>query len=107
MNTEIDGKATQPINPVEMYIKLNEFLIKEYPTITVGDMECLIALMIMDDDVVAREVAPDKNDLSIEETIEKVLFAMGSVDNALTRVMEILNAFYARIKAEKEAKNNG
>ena len=97
-----EKSAPSKLNPVEIYVKMNAYLLKEFPGITVGDMECLIALMIMDADAVARDVAPEMSDLSIEETVSRFLFTMGGANNTLVRVADILSAFYAGIRKEKE-----
>ena len=92
------------IDVVSLFEDVSQYILKKYPTISVFNMEELIALMLLDDDAVAHDLAPEAQTETLYKTTDRLLFTSGNLSNSLIRVCTILNLYFESIKKFTEEK---
>lgn len=95
-------------DPLVVFQDIRNLVLEKYPNIKISELELALAWFLMDLDITVNTVAPESQNLSIYEAVDKMLFVTDGCRNTIIRVLsdiQLLNNEIEKAKKKQQKKN--
>ena len=89
-------------DPLVVFQDIRQLILDKYGNIKISELELALAWFIMDLDITVNQVAPESQNSTIYETIDKMLFTTDGMRNTVVRILNDIELLHNEIEKHKE-----
>ena len=96
-------------DPLVVFQDMRNLVLEKYPNIKISELELALAWFLMDLDITVNTVAPESQNVSIYEVVDKMLFVTDGSRNTIVRILsdiQLLNNEIEKMKKKQQKKND-
>lgn len=96
-------------DPLVVFQDMRNLILEKYPNIKISELELALAWFLMDLDITVNTVAPESQNVSIYEVVDKMLFVTDGSRNTIVRILsdiQLLNNEIEKMKKKQQKKND-
>ena len=95
-----------PMNcdPLVVFQDIRKLILDKYQNIKISEIELALAWFIMDLDITVNQVAPESQNTTIYETIDKMLFTTDGSRNTIVRILNDIELLHNEIEKHSKEK---
>lgn len=109
MAKEEKEQPTMNCDPLVVFQDMRNLILEKYPNIKISELELALAWFLMDLDITVNTVAPESQNVSIYEVVDKMLFVTDGSRNTIVRILsdiQLLNNEIEKMKKKQQKKND-
>lgn len=96
-------------DPLVVFQDMRNLIFEKYPNIKIAELELALAWFLMDLDITVSTIAPESQNVSIYEAVDKMLFVTDGCRNTIVRILndvQLLNNEIEKAKKKQQKKND-
>ena len=108
-DTSTESTPKMNCDPLVVFQDIRQLVLDKYKDIRISELELALAWYIMDLDITVNMVSPESQNVSMYDTIDKMLFATDGSRNTIVRILsdiELLNNEIEKMKKKQQKKND-